>query len=87
MDTVKYISLKQRQRRETKQKIREGQDIRNSRLDNQQTVGLGHGYTPDMSETMRKVNEFDYQSTEAEIHMRRKFSGQWIDKPPSKPTK
>ena len=82
MDTVQYIRLKQQQKNDAEQKLQRSQDNRNSRVMKKTGSGLGHGYAPDMRDAMRRVNDFDYQPTEDEIHYRRKFSGQWIDSPP-----
>jgi hypothetical protein len=82
MDTVQYIRFKQQQRNDEKQKLQQGQDNRNSRVMKNTGIGLGHGYPPDMKDVIRRVNEFDYQPTEDEIHYRRLTSGSWIDKPP-----
>ena len=87
MDTVQYIRFKHQQKNEEQQKIRQGQDNRNSRVMTNTRIGLGSGNPPDMRDAMRRVNEFDYQPSEDEIHYRRLTSGQWTDKPPSTPTK
>ena len=84
MDTVKYLHLKQQQRLDAEKKVRRGQDAILSKLDNQPSVGLGHGYAVDMTDAMRQVNNFDYRPTEDEVHYRRLTSGQWIDNPPPK---
>ena len=87
MDTVQYIRFKQQQKKDAEQQLQRSQDNKNSRVMKKTGSGLGHGYAPDMRDAMKKVNEFDYQPTEAEIHYRRKFSGQLIDCPPINPTK
>ena len=87
MDTTEYIRLKHHQKSAEEQKSRRTRDALNRQMDNQPTIGLGHGYAPDMREAMKKVNEFNYQPTEDEIHYRRRTSGQWIDGPPPKKTR
>ena len=82
MDTVKYIHLKHQQKRDAEDKKRQGRESLNNRLQTQTGTGLGNAYAPDMRDALRKVNEFDYQPTEDEIHFRRKFFGQYLDNPP-----
>ena len=84
MNTVRYIAHKHQQKVDVEQKRQRVKDELHRKMNNQPSVGLGHGYTLDMTEAMRKVNEFDYTPSEDEIHYRRLTSGQWIDNP--KPT-
>ena len=83
MDTVQYIRFKHKQMNDEKQKLQQSQDNRNNRVMRKTGSGLGHGNPPDMRDAMRRVNEFDYEPSEDEIHYRRLTSGSWIDKPPS----
>ena len=82
MDTVQYIRFKHQQKLNAETKVRQSQDGLNQKLNHQTGAGLGNGYAPDMRDALRRVNEFDYQPTEDEIHFRRKFFGQYLDSPP-----
>ena len=87
MDTAQYIRFKHQQKNDEKQKLQQSLDNKNSRLMKNTGIGLGNGNPPDMRDAMRRVNEFDYQPTEDEIHYRRKYFGQYLDSPPVKPSK
>jgi hypothetical protein len=71
----KYAELKRQ---------RGNREYYNTRLDKQKPIGLGNGYTTDMRDALKQVQEYDYIPTEDEIHYRRFTTGQFIDTPKRK---
>lgn len=77
---MEYMRLKHQQKSEEQAKLLRGKEQLYNRISGGAKIGLGNGYTLDMKDALKQVNDFDYTPTEAEIHYRRYTSGQWTDK-------
>ena len=82
---MKYIWQKHKERHAEKERLKDNQTQLQQSMDRKTVVGLGMGYSPDMRDALKKVNDFGYVPTPEEIHYRRFTSGQWIDNSPADP--